>query len=116
MELYIGIALVIVVVSLVTKIYYMSTKIKNMSEAMDDLGKSRTISSDAIARLEEMEDTIDTVTKGLEELRESIEKNARLARLAVSQVDPLRRNLQELQAALAHANTRRSKGRFKKND
>ena len=83
---------------------------------MDDLGKSRTISSDAIARLEEVETTLDTLTQGLEELRETMEKNARLARLAVSQVDPLRRNLQELQAALAHANSRRPKGRFKSND
>lgn len=114
MELYISIALIVVIVALAAKVYYLSTKIKDMNEVMDDLGKSRTISSDAITRLEEMEDTIDTITKGLEELRESIEKNARLARLAVGQVDPLRRSLQELQAALAHANTRRAKGRFKK--
>ena len=114
MELYIVVIACVAVIGLLAKLFYLSSKMKNMQKAMDDLGKSRTISSDAIARLEEMESTLDAVSKALEEVRESIEKNARLARLAVGQVDPLRRSLQELQAALAHANTRRAKGRFKK--
>jgi len=105
-----------VIISLVVALVFLTLRVKQMQKVMDDLGKSRTISSDAITRLEELEATIDTMAKGLQELKDSLEKTSRLSRLAIGQVDPLRRNLQELQAALAHANARRSKGRFKPND
>ena len=95
--------------------YTIFKRLQSLQSAMDDLGKSRAISYDAIARLDELESTINTLAEGLEEMRESLEKAHRTSRNALGQVDPLRRNLQELQVALAHANTRRSKGRFDPN-
>ena len=111
MEPYIIGVLIFAVLTLTVASVRMTKKLKALQGAMDDLGKSRAISYDAIARLEELERTIDTLAEGLEEMKESLEKAHRTSRNALGQVDPLRRNLQELQVALAHANTRRSKGR-----
>lgn len=111
-----SIAALIAITLMTTALVFLALKVKKMQKVMDDLGKSRTISSDAITRLEELEATIDTLAKGLQELKDSLEKNSRLSRLAIGQVDPLRRNLQELQAALAHANARRPRKKFNPND
>ena len=48
--------------------YTIFKRLQSLQSAMDDLGKSRAISYDAIARLDELESTINTIAEGLEEI------------------------------------------------